>query len=186
MKKLLIILLSGFVLISCGGNGGGGNDPTPPNLKTVFFKSNNDSPGNNAIYMSQDSASGVEILLSINAKELTNVYGASFVLEYDPNIVNYVTNSAIEGDFFSYNNIATTGFQAQLENKTEGRLIIGISRKKDSTQNGRTGSGKIGQIKFKAVNKGKTAISFVNSGLKDFQDKDILCTWIGGEITGAE
>jgi hypothetical protein len=99
-------------------------------------------------------------------------------------VVSYVSNSAKEGDFFSSGGNNSIGLQAQLENANQGRLVVGIARKRSTTQQGQTGSGKIGQIKFKVLAKNKSDIKFVSNELKDFQENKISAAWIGGEIGG--
>lgn len=97
---------------------------------------------------------GQQFYVDIKAGDVQNLSGASFVLSYDPKLVEYV--SATEGVFLKKDGKLTT-FSAT-GNAAEGTLTINLSRTPNS--GGMSGTGTILSALFRAKDKGAASFNF--------------------------
>jgi general secretion pathway protein D len=104
---------------------------------------------------------GQEFAAEAALGEVTNLYGASINLSYDPNLVEFVRVS--EGGFLKQDGKSTSFMHAV--NAAEGRVTIGMTRL--GGVGGVSGSGSLFTATFKAKGEGTAAIGFQDATLKD-------------------
>lgn len=142
MYRYLIILLVFLFITGCSAPTKI-TDPTPiTNPKVVM------SPASKSLI----SGETYEVVISV--EDVSNVFGYSINLSFDPNVVEMVSPSA--GNFLGS---LTTGMFANYKdsNKSSGILIIGDSRKDGNTS---SGSGELCRITFKALASGTSKLYF--------------------------
>lgn len=112
-----------------------------------------------------------EFTVSIYMENVTNLFYANIYVVYDPTKVNYISSEA--ENFLKQGGVSVL-FE---ESANNGLAVIGISRQ-GSGVGGASGTGILCKIKFKAIAKGTTGISFKgeNLGFRDANDKDVEVT----------
>ncbi|MEQ9090193.1 MAG: cohesin domain-containing protein [Balneola sp.] len=109
----------------------------------------------------------VSVMLGNSDSTLTNVFGSSYVINYDPEFIEYVSDQA--GDFFGTSPI----YFAQNDSET-GSIGVGISRTSGSS----SGFGKLSSVIFKLIKEvpqeNETIIFLTEVEIKDVNDDDIL------------
>lgn len=91
---------------------------------------------------------GENVTVSINAKDTVDLYGYGFEINYDPNVLSYI--SAGESSFLKADG-KETSFSTALQNGVEGTVIIGDARLANPPT-GVDGSGKLLDLVFKVKN----------------------------------
>ena len=103
------------------------------------------------------------VTVDVEVQKVTNAFGVAFDIAYDPKILQF---QMAEGGGFLKTNGVNTKFDAALENKEDGRLIVGNSQVAGAE--GITGSGYLVKAYFKVIGAGaSTDILLENTGLKD-------------------
>jgi general secretion pathway protein D len=97
---------------------------------------------------------GQQFYVDIKAGDVQNLAGASFILSYDPALVDYV--SATEGGFLKKDGKLTT-FSA-VGSAEEGTLTINLTRTPNS--GGMTGAGTLVSALFREKAKGAASFGF--------------------------
>lgn len=135
-------------------------------------------PGKGAVYVTAPTGVkvGQEFSVDITAGEITNLYGASINLSYDPVLVEFVRVS--EGGFLKQDGKSTSLMHAV--NAAEGRVTFGITRL--GGVGGASGTGVLFSAVFKAKEEGKVAIGFQDAALKDPALATIPSTATGVEV----
>lgn len=118
-------------------------------------------------------------LVSVNilVKNVQNLFGAPFYLEYDPGILEF--RSISEGEFLKMDS-ENTVFVYSVE-KTRGRIMIGLSRL--GVKTGRNGSGRLAQISFMTRKKGSTRLFLQKADLRNPQNLPITADIKNARIT---
>ena len=158
---VVVLLLLPF---GCDSSGGGG---TKPQIK--FSR--------NSLVIDQ----GTTFEHTVEVRGLDNVYYTAFDVEYDPDIIEYL--SAEEGSYMNQNGADDTLFEIALEDGIPGRLSVGVSR--TGTAPTVSGSGPLLTLTFRATAPGNTTLSFTNPrGFRDETDQEATVdTWKEGTIT---
>ena len=178
--KLFIWVFLIVILTACGSGGGGGGSSNSQTGITAGFISNVANPPDNSISLVQKSAQGDLITLSVTSKSLaTPSSGAAFDIEFDPNLVSFVT--FVPGSF--YETTGTVNYQAGLQMGTNNRLVVGITQQAGP---GATGSGPLIELQFRALKNGNSALTSTNNNMID-QSGNLIpgIIWSGGTITGS-
>ncbi len=173
---IAIVYINLIIIIHGCGSGGGNTNMISTPSQVIAFSGN--TPGNQAVYMSQNSSlsSGNTLAIDIKANNVSNAYGFAFDLDFDPTKMTYDSYAAgnyLEGG----GNIPTYLVTAQA-----GKLIVGLSRL--GTVGGVSGSGTIITLKFKAVAAGNASVNSSNNTVRDSGNQSIPgVTWNGGTAT---
>jgi hypothetical protein len=164
-----------LVVLACGGGGGGGGGGgTNPGPSIVYTAGT--GPGANSLALVRGGAgSSTQLLLNLDARSVSGVYGVGFDLLYPSQALSFV--GVTKGTFLP----GTTSLQ--VNSTTPGRLIVGLSRL--GAAPGVSGSGTLLTIEFRgAGGAGSGAIGFENNSAFDASAKKIAgITWIGGDVT---
>ena len=95
--------------------------------------------------------------VQVNGSGIQNLHNAVFVINYNPELLEVVTQS--EGGFLKQGGAPST-FQA-FADKKKGELWISAARQLDAE--GASGSGALASVTFKAIGTGTAGISFTNT-----------------------
>jgi len=181
LKLFVWAFLVIIILTACGSGGGGGNSGSPGSQTiTASFTPDVANPTDNSISLAQKSVQGDLITLRVTLKSLpTPSSGAAFDIEFDPNLVSFVTFAP--GSF--YETTGTVNYQAGLQMGTNNRLVVGITQQAGP---GATGSGPLIELQFKALKNGNSALTSTNNNMID-QSGNLIpgIIWSGGTVTGS-
>lgn len=132
-----------------------------------------------------------EFSIPLRVNSVTDLYGAAFDLIYDTNLLeildidndstNGVNPDVVEGSILNQTGTDSTILISGLEDKKEGKLVVGIVR------DGNTGvdistEGILLSIGFRAKNIGITNLVFDSTALKDPYNSTIDAAWINGNV----
>lgn len=134
--------------------------------------------GKGAIYMTAPKMAKAdqELTIGIAIGEVTNLYGASVSLSYDPALLDFVR--VAEGPFLKQDGKSTSFMHAV--NAAEGRVTVGVTRL--GGVGGVGGSGNLFSAVFRAKGEGIAEISFQDAALKDPALATIPSTPSGVEV----
>lgn len=114
-----------------------------------------------------NSSFELNVWLGNTDSTLSDVFGASYVINYDPEFIEYVSDAS--GDFLGSSPV----YFAQNDSE-KGTIGVGISRTSGSS----SGFGELSTVTFKLINEipeeGETVISLSEVEVKDVNDNDIL------------
>jgi hypothetical protein len=117
-----IAILTLAMTISCGGGGGDSPAGGGTTIVAVDFTPTDLNPGANTVSALGSSSSNI-VTLSVMVTGTPGVYGASFDLVYDPDVVEFAG--------WSKGNLLETGGQQvtyQVNAQQSGRVIVGVAR----------------------------------------------------------
>jgi hypothetical protein len=169
-------LLLTCALVGCGGSGGGG--PTTPTPTTSLEFTPQGGGGANSVSLASAAGSNASTLfLDVRANGVSGFYGIAFDLSYPDNLLRW--EAVAEGDFLSEGGSFSTSLQ--FAESPPGNLIIGLTRLGDVA--GRTGSGTLLTLEFRAVGSGQGAFTYSNNDVFDRsgQPQDTV-TWSAGSV----
>jgi len=179
----LVLAGSGWLVTGCGGGGGGGGPTTPPpvNPPSSISFSPDSSAGSNSIYLSTgQGGSGSLFVLDVDTQSVTDLYGASFVLEYPNNLLAFRKKSESEGSFLSDGGEFRTDLQ--VKQRTPGEITVGITRLGEVP--GASGSGTLLSLEFTRRSVGSGPMEMVqHNALDQYGVVQADVTWIGGSVT---
>lgn len=134
-------------------------------------------PGKGAVYITAPKGVKVdqEFTAGVSLSDVTNLYGVSLNLSYDPALFEFVT--VTEGGFLKQDGKSTSFMHAV--NAAEGRVTVGMTRL--GGVGGVSGSGGLFSAVFKAKGEGTAIITPQDGALKD----PVLAT-IPSTLTGVE
>ena len=178
MRGKTILGMALLVLgLACGSDGGDGGSPVGPPSGISFQPSS--VPGTNSLALGTEAGSTTQLLrLELRAQNMTNVYGLSFDLLYPSQLLSFTAST--EGSF-----LGGTQTTMQVEERTPGRLVVGISRLGNVP--GANGSGVVMTLEFMSQ-------SVAGNGAIQFQSNTAFAAngapiggvaWGGGTVTVA-
>lgn len=173
LRNWLSILCVGVALLSTGCSNQKMNNLTSPSSALVF-SSSVQSPQGSSVNMSQNTAlsAGDTLAVDVLAKDVSNVFGASFDVDFDSSKITYA--GFVAGDLLG----PGINTYAELQQGTSNKVIVGVSRTSGTV----SGSGAIITLKFKVT--GNSPFAFSNEKLKDSNNQPIAgITWSGGMVT---
>lgn len=134
-------------------------------------------PGRGALYISAPKGVKVdqEFTVGVSLSDVTNLYGVSLNLSYDPGLFEFIT--VTEGGFLKQDGKSTSFMHAV--NAAEGRVTVGMTRL--GGVGGVSGSGGLFSAVFRAKGEGTAIITPQDGALKD----PVLAT-IPSTLTGIE
>lgn len=163
--------MAALAFSGCRGKEESSNENLPPPQLTakVLF---NLSSGN--------YSQGTIFTRTVEIKDTQGVFFAAFDLTYDPAVIEFI--DAMEGTFLNKNGSNPTAFHATLQNGTQGRIVIGMTRLGQIGDV--SGSGTLLTLSFRAVGAGTTTLAFSNpKGFKNMGNQDVVIeTWENGSI----
>jgi hypothetical protein len=172
-KALLVALLIGGFALSAGCGGDDDDDNGGP-LVATFTPSNN-PPAANSLTLQAGSASGDTFTVLIQATAINDVFGATFDLTYDPDVLDVVSWSAA-GSFLEVGGSVPVFLTFPTDPvDANGTVEFTISRLAPSPAVDVAGTQTLFSVTFEATDTvGNTPISFATS-------PRLVCT---GEIDG--
>lgn len=165
-----IVSLCLFFLIQGCGGGGEKTVITNPSQVVAFTGT---TPGNNTVYMSQNSAlsNGTTLAIDIKSNNISNAYGVAFDVDFDSSKITY--DSYIAGSHLESGGETVNYFVSP----QTGKLVVGISRLTGVA----SGSGTIVTLKFKSATSGTAQISFSNNEVRNADNQVVSgVSWSGG------
>ncbi len=99
-----------------------------------------------------------DVKVSVLVEGVSNAYSVSFDLRYDPDIITYESGSI--GAFLG--SASTTMFKTSLLSDGPGTVVVGVTRRADTSTEGVSGSGDLCVLRFKTIGKGTTELSLSN------------------------
>lgn len=119
---------------------------------------------------------------TVEVHNIGKTFYAAFDLTHDPEVIEYV--SATEGTFLSRNGTDSTSTQVSLQNNTQGRITVGITRLGQGVDEP-SGSGTLLTLTFRAAGTGTTTLTFTTPrGFKDHANQDVaIDEWVDGTVT---
>lgn len=172
LRNWLSILSVGVVLLSTGCSNQKMNNLTSPSSALVF-SSSVQSPQSSSVYMLQDTAlsAGDTLAVDVVAKDVSNVFGASFDVDFDSSKITYA--GYVAGNFLG----SGVNTFAEIQQGSTNKVIVGASRTSGTV----SGSGAIITLKFKVT--GNSPLAFSNEKLKDSNNQPISgISWSGGTV----
>ncbi len=146
-KWVATIMVAGLWVILAGACGTSTNKPAP-NVNSTVFLSTQHINGN--------------IVVSVNVKDASDLYGAAVTLSYDPTVLKY--QNAEAGGLLGAGNVQTNFLSAE-EAGANGVVVLGYSRK--GIENGVGGSGTIANVDFSVLSKAGSLVTTTSIVLKD-------------------
>ncbi|MBI4745728.1 MAG: type II secretion system protein [Deltaproteobacteria bacterium] len=136
------------------------------------------SAGKGMVYMTAPKEVKVdqELTVGITIGEVTNLYGASINISYDPSLLEFVRVN--EGSLLRQDGKPTSFMHAV--NPAEGRVTVGITRL--GAAGGTSGTGNLFSAVFKCKGEGTASINFLDAALKDPALATIPSTRKGVEV----
>jgi len=132
-------------------------------LATACGTSTNKSASNtNSTVLLSTQQNNGNLVVSVNVKNISDLYGAAVTLSYDPTVLKY--QNAEAGGLLNANN-AQTNFLAAEEAGANGVVVLGYSRQ--GIENGVGGSGTIANVDFSVLNKAGSLVTITSIVLKD-------------------
>ncbi|MEW6089279.1 MAG: PKD domain-containing protein [bacterium] len=132
-----------------------------------------------------------EFSMPLRVNSVNNLYGAAFDLGYDTNLLeiqdvdndssNGINPEVVEGTILNQGGIDSTILISGLEDKKEGKLIVGIVRDETTGVNINIEDILL-SIGFRAKNTGVTNLIFDSAVLKDSYNSTIDASWISGNV----
>lgn len=169
------LILFAVILLFCGVgcDDDDSSSSTEPG-KTMAFTAETQNPPDNSVSLRFVRYSGDDMILEVYAKNIADVYGAAFALQYEPTVFQYI--AATEGTYFNGSG-APTSFMAAAGT---GTLTIGCSILGAETQP-INGSGPICSIVFRALENGQSRFTFREQRMYDSTGSVIDgVQWFGG------
>jgi hypothetical protein len=118
-------------------------------------------------------------VLDVRVDEVSDLFGASFTLEFPDDLLAWRKNGVSEGSFLSGGGEFDT--ELLVENRPAGTLVIGHSRL--GSVAGAEGSGTLFSLEFSPQFTGSGALALGNRDLLDaFGEVQADVTWIGGSV----
>ncbi len=168
---MLPFLLFGMVGLTACSDDDDDND----NNGSGAFAPDTSSPPSNAVYLELDNQDNNRITLAVKCKDLSNVYGVWFNLDFNGSVMEFV--SAAEGNFL--NDGSGTSFMATGKSQT---VVVGISRMGNAS--GKSGSGTLCKLTFQGTASGSTRFDFSGNNIADPNGNRIGgVQWFGGTAT---
>ena len=173
---LLLILASS---LACGG--GGNAVPEPPggssNLVASFIAAE-PGPGADSITLAQGSVSNNIITIQVNVTDTDDVFGADFVVNFDPAFVEFLN--------WSQGSLLEQGGQTPLYlvSPQPGEVLVGASRLSGAVDV--IGTRNLINLTFRVLQAGSSAMDFENMALLDAQSPAPQTipnlNWFGGDL----
>jgi Cohesin domain len=152
-----------------------GSDSDDDNSGTGAFVPDVDDPVSNSVYLELVDTDDNNITLAVKAKDLSNVYGIWFNLDFDGTIFNYA--SAEQGTFLG--DPGSTFFFAT--GKTSS-VVVGVTKQAEAS--GTSGSGTICTLSFVGIAEGNSRFDFSLNSAADPNGNLIGgISWFGGLAT---
>jgi hypothetical protein len=153
----------------------GCSDDSNDDSGSGMFTSDNENPASNSVYLELESHDNDTFVLAVKAKDLSNVYGIYFDVNFNGEIIEYV--SATEGDFLKDG--SDTFF---LATGKANSVVIGVTRQTDAAS--KSGSGIICKITFRGLVDGTSRLDFSRNAVVDPSNNAVPgVTWVGGLAT---
>ena len=173
MRAARAALAAALLVVACGGGGGGGGGTTPP--PSIVYTPGGSPSGSALVLVEGSGGSATQLLLNLDARSVSGLYGVGFDLLYPSGVLTFV--GVTKGSFFSGNT------SLQVNSSNPGRLIVGFSRL--GAVSGVSGSGTLLTIEFRGAGAaGSGALGFENNQAYDNQaDPKPGITWVGGDVT---
>lgn len=173
-RPALLALAVALLLAACGGGGGGGGPTAPPPPSSGISFTPAGSSAGPAVALVAQSTTGGALVLRLEARGFTDVYGLYFDLSYPNAVLSF--QGATEGTFLSTG--GATAFEIAEE---AGNLIVGLSRL--GATPGVSGDGTLLTLRFSGSGTGSGALSFSrNQGIASDGDP-VALDWVGGNVT---
>lgn len=130
---------------------------------------------------SETLQSGATLTVTAEVTSVTDLFSYGFDLDYDATILNY--QSAAVGTFLSESGLVDTSFNAELENDTEGTVVIGEARTQE-TKTGVSGDGTLLTVEFLVIGGAgsSTNLTFSGNFLSD-PSTDIEASFTGTSVS---
>jgi hypothetical protein len=179
---LSALLIAGLLWFGtgCGGSGGGGGptQPPPPTLPPsgVTFTPDRAANGNSVFLDAGTGGSATVFVLDVEAREVTDLYGISFVLNYPNSLLSFRRGSATEGPFLG-------GSRTELivKQRSPGELTVGLSRINEVP--GVSGSGLLLSLEFETRSSGSGSMSLTDEAAVDsVGQQQVDVNFIGGTV----
>ena len=167
----LTILVLMLGVMACSSS----NDDDSSSSGSTTFTADTSSAPANSVYLELESQNNDTIVLAVKVKDLSNVYGIWFNLNFDGSIFNYAGSA--EGSFL--NQGASTFFFATGKSST---VVVGLSRQGDAS--GVSGSGTLCKLTFDGIKEGTSRFDFaLNSAAAPDGNPIGGISWFGGTAT---
>jgi len=148
-------------------------DPAEPGW-SIAYTADTQNPPPNSVYLDFITTSGDDLFLSVNVREVENVFGVAFALHFDPAVFEYINST--EGDFFK----SSGAESAYIAAGGDGVVTIGISILGAETSPV-SGSGTLCSLVFRAVDSGRSRFDYRENHLFDGSGDPIPdVQWFGG------
>jgi Cohesin domain len=181
-RALASWLLLAFVA-GCGG--GGASESGSASNFAGSFTPDAQNPGANTVYMTGTPGSGSNanlVTVHVFVSNTSDVYGASFDLEFDPNMaqfVNWTAGQVLEfgGQSVSY----------QINASTPGRVVVGVARTSGGVGVTVPDEKPLIHLTLRVTDAGSTAVGFTSPALLNSQNPPqpkTGVTFFGGTLTG--
>jgi len=172
----LVVFGSALAIAACGGNTPATPNPPPPPPPPQVRFTPMENPESDAIGLALSSATAAEFTLTLNATEVTDLYGYGVDIVFDPAVIMF--ESAEPGPFLRGEGVR---LNSQLVEQPDGTLVIGQTRVGNAP--GVNGSGTLLTLNFTSVAAGSTTLETANAGAFDSSGAALETTFFGGTAT---
>jgi hypothetical protein len=145
---------------SCSsGDGNEGILNVRPRVGTVLQPDPADLPGAPYLLPTDGGTPGQgELRVNIHVQAVTDLWALAFTLEYNPAILQYVGDSAVNGGFLGIDERV----DVEVASGGSGRLVVGVSRLRVLPDDvGVDGTGSVMTLDFTLLAAGQTTLGFV-------------------------
>lgn len=172
----VLLLAAAAVLLStaCGGGGGGGGPTAPPPPASGLTFTPAAGGGDDAVVLRRQGTGNDTLVLDVAVEGVEGLYGVFFDLRYPDALLDFEGSS--EGSFLNVDGAATVLEIAE----QPGNLVVGLSRLGDVA--GRSGSGVLLTLRFRAVSGGNGSLTFERNGAVAANGQPLNLSWSGGTV----
>ena len=171
----LFTVLFVSIALACGGGGSGdssggvvGGGGGGSSNVAGSFTPGAQNPGANTVYLTGTTGSGANnslVTLHVNVSNTSDVFGASFDVQYDPTMAQFVNWGA--GDLLEFGGQSVA---YQVNATQPGRLVVGVARTSGGVGVTTTGVRRLIDLTLRVTRAGNSQVAFLNASLLDSQN----------------
>lgn len=174
---LLCLLLAGLAWSCSSGDGNEAILDVRPRVGSMPENLQPPRPGAPYLVPTEGETPGLgQYRLNIHVQAVTDLWALAFTLEFDPAVMRYVEDTAVNGGFLGIDDRV----QIEVTREGSGRLVVGVTRLRELPDDvGVSGSGSIMTLDFNLMAAGQTTVDYVlppdaNLAAVDSQGQQIL------------
>ena len=185
MRRCTAIAIWALVALVVGCGGGGAGESATGSKFAGSFTPDVQNPGANTVYMTGSAGQGSNtnlVTLHVYVNNTTDIYGASFDLEFDPAMAQFVNWTA--GQVLEF---GSQPVSYQINASTPGRVVVGVARTNGGVGVTVPDAKPLIHLTLRVTDAGSSSVAFQSPALLNSQNPPqpkTGVTFFGGILTG--